>query len=75
MYGVTETIETSFVPTLYFPGLNESGTADDVNNIQIGTKSNSKLTESKYLYLQIDVPKRYMSRGYLTFRFFFDYED
>ena len=74
LYGVTETIEPSFVPVKYFPGVNETNTSEDANNIEIGMKSSSKSIESKYLYLQINVPEKFIGRGWLTFRLFFDYE-
>ena len=74
MYGISETIDSLFVPTKYLNGVNKSGTADDVNNVKVGIKTSDKSIESKYVYLMIDVPKAYIGRGYLCFKFFFDYE-
>ena len=74
MYGVSETIDPSFMLTEYFTGVNETNTSDDVNNVEIGIKSTGKSVESKYLYLQVDVPAKFIGRGYLVFRLFFDYE-
>jgi len=75
LYGVTETIDPSFVPSKYFDGVNTDNTASNLNNINVGVKDIANPIESKYIYLQIDIPERYMGRAYLTFRFFFDYED
>ena len=73
MYGVSDVIDPDFVVEDYFPGINESQTADDANNITIGLQTD-ELMESKYVYLAIDVPKRYTGRGYLVFKWFFNYE-
>jgi len=74
LYGVTETINPSFIPVKYFAGVNTDSTADNINNVEVGMKTIGKAIESKYLYLQINVPAKYMSRGWLVFRLFFDYE-
>jgi hypothetical protein len=74
LYGVTETIDPLFVPVKYFAGVNTDSTADNINNVELGIKTTGKAIESKYLYIQINVPTKYMSRGYLVFRLFFDHE-
>ena len=74
LYGVSETIDPSFVPTKYFPGLNTTNTSEDVSNVEIGMKVGGKSIESKYLYLQLNVPPKFIGRGYLVFKLFFDYE-
>lgn len=75
MYGVNDIIDPLFVISEYFKGVNTDGTAENANNIEIGLKTTGKSIESKYLYLAIDMPKKYVGRGYLTFKWFFDYED
>jgi len=74
MYGVSETIDPLFVPTKYFSGVNADGTSENINNIEVGTISTGKEIISQYIYLMIDVPEKYIGRGYLGFKWFFEYE-
>jgi len=74
MYGVSDIIDPSFTIEKYFSGVNTDGTSGNSNNIEVGLKSGGKSIESKYVYLAMDVPQRYVGRGYITLKWFFDYE-
>ena len=76
MYGVHSTIDSSVEITDYFPGINQTALPDDLNNIEVGINelNTNKYIESNYVYLAINVPQKYLGRGVLILKWFFDYE-
>lgn len=54
----------------HFPGLNESGTAEDVNNVLVEMRSD---TVSNYIYLDIEVGSSNSGLSNGSYKIFFDY--
>jgi len=55
----------------YFKGVNETGTANDVNNVSV---ANGVPNGSEFIALNVKVPNE-ITEGYLAYRWFFDFVD
>lgn len=78
MVETSPTINANLEMQHYFQGINSFEDYDSPYNVSVGVRdigTSGKKIESEYVYLAVNVPAKYTTRGHAVYKWFFEYED